>query len=74
MPYLFPIIFLFVVIRAFKHFCDMGYLALTRASPNNIGVIIQCNLDIRESVSGPKLEPVLRKQNRPNPDIRETGI
>ena len=28
--------------------------------------------DIRDVSFGPKLEPVLPKQNRPNPDIRET--
>ena len=32
---------------------------------------LQCNPDIREIFSGPKLEPVLPKQNRPKPDIRE---
>ena len=29
------------------------------------------NPDIREILSGPKLEPVLPKQNRPNLDIRD---
>ena len=32
---------------------------------------LQCNPDIREIFSGPKLEPVLPKQNRPNSDIRD---
>ena len=32
----------------------------------------QCNPDIRQIfLSGPKLEPVILKQNRPNPDIRD---
>ena len=31
----------------------------------------QCNPDIREILSGPKSEPVLPKQNRPKPDIRD---
>ena len=29
------------------------------------------NTDIREIFSGPKLEPVLPKQDKPNPDIRD---
>ena len=38
--------------------------------------LLQCNPDIRypdirEIFSGPKLEPVLPKQNRPKPDIRD---
>ena len=33
---------------------------------------MQCNPDIREIFSGPKLEPVLPKQNRPNSDIRDS--
>ena len=32
------------------------------------------NSNIREIFSGPKLESVLPKQNRPKPDIRETRI
>ena len=35
---------------------------------------IQCNPDIRQIFSGPKLEPVLPKQNRPKPDIKENRI
>ena len=40
-------------------------------------ILIQCNPDIRdpdirENVSGPKLESVLPKQNWPKPNIRET--
>ena len=31
----------------------------------------QCNPDIREIFSGPKLEPVLPKQNRAKLDIRD---
>ena len=37
-----------------------------------IYIYIQCNPDIRKVFSGPKLKPVLPKQNRPNPDIKET--
>ena len=33
-------------------------------------LFIQCNPDIGEVFFGPKLEPVLPKQSRPNPDIR----
>ena len=32
---------------------------------------LQCNSDTREIFSGPKLEPVLPKQNIPNPDMRD---
>ncbi len=32
---------------------------------------LQCDPDIREILSDPKLKPVLPKQNRPSPDIRD---
>ena len=38
---------------------------------NSHNLKLQCNPDIRDIISGPKLEIVLPKQHRPKPDIRE---
>ena len=44
---------------------------LSSTTVANFTFRVQCNPDIREILYCPKLEPVLPKQNIPNPDIRD---